>query len=45
LMRVMLVTGVHNDGQPGALESQRGGAGAGMTGTVYWLDCWRTLLK
>lgn len=30
-MRVMMVTGVCNDGQPGALEWQRGGAGAGVT--------------
>ena len=31
-MHVMKVTGVRNEGQPGALERQRGGAGAGVTG-------------
>jgi hypothetical protein len=30
-MRVIMVTGVRNEGQPGALECQRGRAGAGMT--------------
>ena len=30
-MRVMRVTGVHNDERPGGLERQRGGAGADMT--------------
>ena len=30
-MRVMMVTGVRNEGQPGALERQRGESGAGLT--------------
>jgi hypothetical protein len=33
-MRVMMVTGVRNEGQPGTLERQRGEAGAGVTGSV-----------
>jgi hypothetical protein len=31
LMRVTMVTGVRNDEQPGTLERQRGGTGAGVT--------------
>ena len=30
-MHETMVTGVHNDGPPGELEHQRGGAGAGVT--------------
>ena len=30
-MCVMMVTGVRNDGKPGALEGLGGGAGAGVT--------------
>lgn len=34
-MHVMMGTGVRNDGQSGALERQRGGAGAGVTLCPY----------
>lgn len=38
-MRVMMVTGVRIEGQSGALERQRGEAGAGVTHTVHKYMC------
>ena len=37
-MHIMMVTGVRNEGQPGALERQRGGVEAGVTEPFIFLS-------